>query len=428
MKAVFLKRLVPKTSENYEREVISFRFQKLPNSEYFVMPRHEVILGMEWRIYTRVWCLFVQQSWIRIGRTRIAPHQKLIGWLIFLPFLSLSLCPYSLLASLIGIFQTLTGKAVSFVEILVAHGSILTILAISFERYYAICRPLEAGYKCTKKRAFHIIVIIWLVATISTVPMLAISELHETKYIDESVVPVCSNSLQQGWHPMYFIFIIFTFFGVPFLILVVLYVLITKKLTSESRTLSSTSSNHRSKVRRQVVIMLASVCVAFFVCLLPFRLMTLWIIFSTNEDIVGLGAGPFYNLLFTCRILLYVNSSVNPILYNLISSKFRAAFRGILKRDTGSLSLSRSNEHSVLSERISASNFINNNSVRGTNFNNITRGTNGYQSSPTHHKYKNTVAILSKGTRLETSVDVHALWLDRNINIYTMVHILGFDG
>ena len=34
---------------------------------------------------------------------------------------------------------------VSFVELSVSHTSVLTILAITVERYYAICLPLQAG-------------------------------------------------------------------------------------------------------------------------------------------------------------------------------------------------------------------------------------------------------------------------------------------
>lgn len=89
-------------------------------------------------------------------------------------FISLS-CSYILL------FQIKSaGKAVSFIEICVAHASILTILAISFERFYAICRPLQAGYKCTKRRAFVIILLIWIIALSSTLPMIWITELQVT--------------------------------------------------------------------------------------------------------------------------------------------------------------------------------------------------------------------------------------------------------
>ncbi|EZA59745.1 Growth hormone secretagogue receptor type [Ooceraea biroi] len=61
-----------------------------------------------------------------------------------------------------------TGKAVPFVELTVAHASVLTILAISFERYYAICEPLRAGYVCTKKRATLLCVLAWITAAMCT--------------------------------------------------------------------------------------------------------------------------------------------------------------------------------------------------------------------------------------------------------------------
>lgn len=76
-------------------------------------------------------------------------------------------------------FIELTGKYAEISPILirwawqiftspVAHASILTILAISFERYYAICEPLKAGYVCTKTRAMVICVVCWFVAGLFT--------------------------------------------------------------------------------------------------------------------------------------------------------------------------------------------------------------------------------------------------------------------
>ncbi|KAH7979840.1 hypothetical protein HPB49_011538 [Dermacentor silvarum] len=38
----------------------------------------------------------------------------------------------------------------------------------------------------------------------------------------------------------------------------------------------------------------------------------------------------FYSLLYLCRVMLYLNSAMNPILYNAISSKFRVAFCRLL--------------------------------------------------------------------------------------------------
>jgi len=57
---------------------------------------------------------------------------------------------------------------VPFIETTVSHASVLTILAISFERYYAICEPLKAGYVCTKARALIICGCAWAVAALLT--------------------------------------------------------------------------------------------------------------------------------------------------------------------------------------------------------------------------------------------------------------------
>lgn len=62
----------------------------------------------------------------------------------------------------------MAGLAVPFVELTVAHASVLTILAISFERYYAICEPLRAGYVCTKTRAALICALAWFFAALFT--------------------------------------------------------------------------------------------------------------------------------------------------------------------------------------------------------------------------------------------------------------------
>lgn len=60
------------------------------------------------------------------------------------------------------------GKVVPFMELMLAHVSVLTILAISFERYYVITRPLRAGYTCTRVRAFFIILVVWLIGSVSS--------------------------------------------------------------------------------------------------------------------------------------------------------------------------------------------------------------------------------------------------------------------
>ena len=63
-----------------------------------------------------------------------------------------------------------------FMELSVSHTSILTILAITVERYYAICLPLQANLVCTKSKACITCFVVWICAFGLTAPILAMIE------------------------------------------------------------------------------------------------------------------------------------------------------------------------------------------------------------------------------------------------------------
>nr|XP_018915577.1 PREDICTED: growth hormone secretagogue receptor type 1-like isoform X1 [Bemisia tabaci]XP_018915578.1 PREDICTED: growth hormone secretagogue receptor type 1-like isoform X1 [Bemisia tabaci]XP_018915579.1 PREDICTED: growth hormone secretagogue receptor type 1-like isoform X1 [Bemisia tabaci] len=220
-------------------------------------------------------------------------------------------------------------KAVPFVELTVAHASVLTILAISFERYYAICEPLKAGYVCTKTRALIICLLAWALAALFTSPILTIAEYHTEMWYDSTFVAVCLTQADTFWRAAFFITSISAFFFLPLFILIVLYSIIARHLMSNPGIVAPAANTAAVRYRRQVVAMLATVVLSFFVCLLPFRAFTLLIILTPPEVVMGLGAEKYYNVLFFCRIMFHLNSAVNPILYNLMSTKFREGFRNI---------------------------------------------------------------------------------------------------
>ncbi|XP_078041830.1 ecdysis triggering hormone receptor isoform X4 [Augochlora pura] len=210
-------------------------------------------------------------------------------------------------------------KAVPFVELTVAHASVLTILAISFERYYAICEPLRAGYVCTKARATFLCLLAWVAAALCTSPILLM-----VRYEDKDV-PTCNTEADSNWTIAFFVTTIVIFFVIPLLILVVLYTVIALHLMANP-TISRGSSNNLLKYRKQVMLMLGTVVLCFFLCLLPFRAFTLWILVVSTETIIDIGIENYFCLLYFCRVMLYLNSAINPILYNLMSTKFREGF------------------------------------------------------------------------------------------------------
>ncbi|XP_044581303.1 growth hormone secretagogue receptor type 1-like isoform X1 [Cotesia glomerata] len=216
-------------------------------------------------------------------------------------------------------------KAVPFVELTVAHASVLTILAISFERYYAICEPLRAGYICTKARATFLCFLAWVFAAVCTSPIITMTVYSMEKDDDGSELPACSTSVKSIWPMIFFLTTIIIFFIIPLVILVVLYTVIARHLM-KNPAITRGPANNLLKYRKQVVLMLGTVVISFFICLLPFRAFTLWVIVSPLTAIINLGVDGYFILLYISRVMLYLNSAINPLLYNLMSTKFREGF------------------------------------------------------------------------------------------------------
>lgn len=143
--------------------------------------------------------------------------------------------------------------------------------------------------------------------------------------VDGTYVPTCTTQASMTWMTGFILTTIVVFFVIPLLILIVLYTVIAKHLMANP-AISRGPANNLLKYRKQVVMMLATVVLCFFLCLLPFKAFTLWIIIVPPKMVVSLGIESYYSLLYFCRVMLYLNSAINPILYNLMSTKFREGF------------------------------------------------------------------------------------------------------
>lgn len=137
--------------------------------------------------------------------------------------------------------------------------------------------------------------------------------------------PVCQTQADTPWMVGFILTTIVAFFIIPLLILVVLYTVIARHLMANP-AISRGPANNLLKYRKQVVLMLGTVVLCFFICLLPFRAFTLWVLVTPSTTIVKLGVEGYFSLLYLCRVMLYLNSAINPILYNLMSTKFREGF------------------------------------------------------------------------------------------------------
>jgi hypothetical protein len=217
----------------------------------------------------------------------------------------------------------------------VLHVSILTMIAVTLERYIALCHPFNR-HKMSNNvfSTVKICIAIWIVGFVMALPFLYMTKQEDARFYDGSPIKVCRTIIDETWRYIYTVTIAMFFFILPFIVLVGIYSKIIKQLTSD--TLKCLTKNDKSalttiRARKQVVKMLIIIIILFFLTLFPMRFMTLWLIFTPSNDVTKIGLEAFLNLISWTRILMYVNSACNPIIYSVTSSKFKLAFNKVLR-------------------------------------------------------------------------------------------------
>ncbi|XP_037639440.1 thyrotropin-releasing hormone receptor [Sebastes umbrosus] len=233
---------------------------------------------------------------------------------------------------------------ITYFQYLGINASSCSITAFTVERYIAICHPIKAQFLCTLSRAKKIIMLVWALTSVYCVMWLFLSDTKKLVY-DNVARLSCAYKVSRSYYlPIYFTDFA-VFYVLPLMLATVLYGLIarilflnplpsdlksssssTKKWKKETgqcgRMISSTcsSSSTTAASRRQVTKMLAVVVILFALLWMPYRTL---VVVNSFLDKAYLDT---WFLLF-CRLCIYLNSAINPVIYNVMSQKFRAAFK-----------------------------------------------------------------------------------------------------
>ena len=239
------------------------------------------------------------------------------------------------------------GKVVPFLEYAVSVASVLTILAITIDRYYAICHPLKAQYTCTFERMLKTVCIVWTIAAIASSPLVAIAQFRDSRFVDGTPIKVCRQPIRTHPAKAYVISVVVIFFFIPFMVVTLFYSFISRRFTDDKNAVGMNNgmgmTQQRYAARRQVTTMLFTMVFVFFLCLIPGRAIVLWMTFATPSQLVNIGFEGYLCLTYFPRVLHFTNSAVNPIIYSLISTKFSLAFRRIFSSGNRDLQRLRRN-------------------------------------------------------------------------------------
>ncbi|XP_019958568.1 neuromedin-U receptor 1-like [Paralichthys olivaceus] len=222
----------------------------------------------------------------------------------------------------------------------VCFASILNVTALSVERYMAVVHPLKVKHMTTHTHVRRVIFLLWVLSMVCAVP--------NTSMHGITVLPpwfgrqfprsaIC-HVVKPTW--MYNLIILVStlvFFLLPMLIISVLYLLIGLRLhrerimTNEDTMCSfgkdSVSGSNKQKLSKrnvQVTKMLCVLVVVFGLCWAPFhvdRLMWSYIDMSSQKHLKL-----YEHVHIISGVCFYLSSAINPILYNIMSTRFREMF------------------------------------------------------------------------------------------------------
>ncbi|KAM9429454.1 thyrotropin-releasing hormone receptor-like [Salvelinus alpinus] len=233
---------------------------------------------------------------------------------------------------------------ITYLQYLGINVSSCSITAFTIERYIAICHSIKAQFICTVSRAKRIISFVWIFTSLYCTMWLFLVDTNETVYANGVLVSCGYRVSRNLYMPIYFLDLSL-FYVLPLIVAVVLYGLIARILfmsplptnlngNSEgsihqgrsSSTVKVLGKSNKGAVtsRKQVTKMLAVVVIIFALLWMPYR--TLVVVNSFMDP-------PYLNTWFLlfCRLCIYTNSAINPIIYNLMSQKFRASFKKLCK-------------------------------------------------------------------------------------------------
>ncbi|XP_061917028.1 motilin receptor [Entelurus aequoreus] len=222
----------------------------------------------------------------------------------------------------------LFGEAVCLLYHYVFEGctsaTILHITALSVERYLAISFPLRTKALVTRRRVHYVIAALWAFALASAAPTLFLVGVeYDNDTRPDLAAGQCKHTgaaISSGQlHIM--LWVSTAYFFCPVLCLLLLYGSIARKLWKSKGHVQGASTLARQRSHRQTVNILVVVVLAFIICWLPYHIGRN--LFAQVDDYDTAMLSQNFNM--ASMVLCYLSASINPVVYNLMSRKYRAA-------------------------------------------------------------------------------------------------------
>jgi hypothetical protein len=258
-------------------------------------------------------------------------------FLVSLPlFITLMLLHHWIFGSVLCVMYNL-------VEYVYKSAGTYTLVALSGDRYLAVCHPVSAARYRTTQNIGIIIAGIWTIAI-----AIGLAPAIHSVLIQAQAIP-CAEQCHIVYYPrsintIYTVCSILFGFLFPVLSICIFYSLLVTRLATSGAKLQAAQGEKRRTQNRKVTLLVTLVIAVYSVCWLPFWAVQGYVLYVTiSVELTGAHTpmSPLMrNLFLAASILRYVNSMVNPLLYTFTNEHFRKSFVGALR-------CLRDNRHSV---------------------------------------------------------------------------------
>ncbi|XP_002732002.1 RYamide receptor-like [Saccoglossus kowalevskii] len=214
---------------------------------------------------------------------------------------------------------------VMYIQMVSVSISIFTLVAISLDRYVAIIHPLRP--RMTKRRAFIVIVVIWLLAGGISLPA-AINSKIET-YPNSSTISCSEQWATDQQRSIYTISLMIIQYFLPLLILSIAYSIIGYSIWG--RKPPGERERHRdarqAESKKKLVKMFALIVFIFAICYLPIHTFILLLDHHPQIQMFHFIKVVYFAVHWTAMS----NCVYNPFVYCWMNAKFRNGFRHVFR-------------------------------------------------------------------------------------------------
>ena len=200
---------------------------------------------------------------------------------------------------------------------LTTKNCVLTLAAISVDRFYAIVHPWRHRRAKNKRNIRILLAAVWIVALIASLPMMLLMAKTPNTFQGTSVA-LCLAFLinDHGFKVVAFVDLIAAYI-IPMGIILRTSLAIIRHLWCHcSQRQSKETSQMLLKSRKRITRIVFSVIIAFNVFRLPWAILQGSLLIGAVQEISD-------NTFVVMFILVLASASVNPILYSLQSRSFR---------------------------------------------------------------------------------------------------------